>query len=108
MRSFDDILSDICIAFDTDIETFKNRSTKRTNEHLSLVNQAFIAVVLYNCCVNTTYVAKYLKRSIASVYVAHQKATMLLKTQNQYALNFKERIKNSCEEGRKLIEQETI
>ena len=46
MRSYDDILKDICIAFDSDTESFLNRGEKRVNEHMSLINQAFILVAM--------------------------------------------------------------
>lgn len=104
MRTLDDILSDVCKAFDSTIEVFKNRSPKRINEHMSLINQAFIAIALYNMCVNASYLGHYLKRTAGSIITAHNKAKMLLESSNPYALNFKERIKQSCEEGRKLIE----
>lgn len=103
MRTYDDILKDVCIAFDSDIETFKNRGDKRVNEHMSLINQAFILISMNTFCTNLSIIARYLKRSPASVSIAYQKAQMLLKSQNPYAVNFKERILNSCKEGKKLL-----
>lgn len=105
MRSYDDILKDVCIAFDSDTESFLNRGEKRVNEHMSLINQAFILVAMKTFCTNFSIIARYLKRSPASVSIAYQKAQMLLGSSNPYAINFKERIRNSCEEGKKVIEE---
>lgn len=108
MRTYNDILTDVCVAFDSDIETFSNRGNKRVNEHMSLINQAFILIAMNTFCTNLTILAKYLNRSPASVSVAYQKAQMLARSQNPYAMNFKERVMNSCEEGRKIIEEQYV
>lgn len=105
MRNLDDVLSDICIAFDTDIETFNSSRVlkQRSNEHIAMISQAFIVVALYTFCVNITQLAKYLQRSPGAVSIANQKAISLLKSKSPFAMNFRERIKNSCNEGKLLV-----
>lgn len=101
-RSLNDILNDICIAFYSDMDSYLNRSRKST-EQMSLITQAFIFVCLETKCCNSQQLSKIIKRTPAIVTLMRKNAYMLITSNHTYADNFKQVIKDSCEEGKIAI-----
>lgn len=105
MRSPEEILTDVCVAFNTDIETYKNRGQKKVTDKMSLCTQAFIYIMLHTSIINSTELSKIIDRSAATVTLMKQKAEILIACKHPYAEDFKYRIASSCEEGRIVMEK---
>lgn len=101
-RSLQNILSDICIAFDTDVDSYLNRSRKSTDK-MSLITQAFVFVCLETQCCNSREMSKIIKRTPAIITLMRKNVYMLITSNHVYATNFKSIVNNSCDEGHVAI-----
>ena len=105
MRNPEEILADICTAFGTDLETYKNRGQKKVTDKMSLITQAYIYIMSHISIINLTELGRTIDRSSATVTLMKQKAEILLACKHPYAEDFKNRIATSCDEGKMLMEK---
>lgn len=109
MRTADEILADVCSAFNIDTELyFSFVNGKRPPDHISLVTMGFVYIMTNSSCMNMTDIAKVLKKTPAAISTAYSKTTRLLKTNTRYAKAFRATLIRSCDEGRDVFINQTV
>lgn len=95
-----DILSDLCVAFQTTYLEFKSRrENRKSTDTDSLICQAFVLIMKKTSTQSMKEIGKHIERSKSQVSIFNDKGNRLLISDHIFARNWQMTVAKSCPEG---------
>lgn len=105
MRQPKDILADLCKEFGITVELYKEfQNGKRTPDYINLITMGYVFILSSTSTLNLTDIGKTIGKKANTISVCKTRVQRIFSLENNfYTKAFKEKLKNSCEEGRQAI-----